>query len=81
VGPGVQNFDISLYKNFRLGSDEAHRLQIRFETYNSFNHTQFLTVDNNGRFDASGRQVNQAFGQYITAAPARRLVLGAKFYF
>ena len=38
-------------------------------------------VDNNARFDAAGNQVNQAFGQYIAAAPARRLVLGLKFYF
>jgi hypothetical protein len=81
VGPGVENFDLSLFKNFRFGSQEARRLQLRLETYNSFNHTQFTAVDNNARFDSAGNQVNKAFGQYIAAAPARRLVLAVKFYF
>jgi len=81
VGPGVENFDISLIKNFSLGSSESRRLQFRMETYNSLNHAQFTAVDNNARFDAAGNQVNKAFGQYITAAPSRRVVLGLKFYF
>ena len=79
TGPGVENFDISLFKNFRFG--ETRRLQFRFETYNAFNHAQFTAVDANARFDASGAQVNQNFGLYTAAAPARRVVLGLKFYF
>jgi hypothetical protein len=81
VGPGVENFDISLFKNFRLGSNESRRLQFRFETYNTFNHSQFTAVDAGARFDSSGNQVNQNFGRYTAAAPARRLVLGLKLYF
>ena len=81
VGPGVQNFDISLFKNFPLGKDSHRRAQFRLETYNGFNRSQFTGVDNNARFDAAGRQVNQALGQYILAAPARRVVLGLKLYF
>ena len=81
VGPGVENFDISLFKNFRLGADEARRLQFRFETYNTLNHSQFTGVDNNARFDSLGNQVSKSLGQYIAASPARRLVLGLKFYF
>jgi len=79
TGPGVENFDISLFKNFRFG--ETRRLQFRFETYNAFNHAQFTAVDANARFDVSGAQVNQNFGLYTAAAPARRVVLGLKFYF
>jgi hypothetical protein len=81
VGPGVENFDTSLFKNFRLGSDENHRLQFRLETYNTLNHAQFTTVDNNASFNAAGNQVNKEFGQYIAAAPSRRVVLALKFYF
>jgi hypothetical protein len=81
VGPGVENFDISLFKDFPLGHDEARRMQFRFETYNALNHSQFTAVDNNARFDSAGNQVNTAFGQNTAAAPARRLVLGLKFYF
>jgi hypothetical protein len=81
VGPGVENIDISIFKNFRIGANESHRLQFRFETYNTFNHAQFTAVDNNGRFDARGVQVNQQFGQYTAAAPARRVAIGLKLYF
>ncbi|HEV2687754.1 MAG TPA: hypothetical protein VGV35_04345, partial [Bryobacteraceae bacterium] len=81
IGPGVENWDMSLFKNFRLSSDDTRRLQFRLETYNTFNHSQFTGVDNNARFDSTGLQVNKALGQYIAAAPARRLVLGLKFSF
>jgi hypothetical protein len=81
VGPGVENFDTSLFKNFRLGDSETRRVQFRLETYNTLNHAQFTGVDNNARFDSSGNQVNQEFGRYIAAAPSRRLVLALKVYF
>lgn len=80
-GPGLQNFDISLFKNFRLGSNENRRLQFRFETYNAFNHTQYNAVDVAARFDQSGRQTNANYGYFTSAAPSRRLVLGLKLYF
>jgi hypothetical protein len=81
VGPGVNNFDLSLFKNFRIGKSEAQRMQIRLETYNAFNHAQFTALDNNARFDSRGNQVNQAFGSYTAAAPSRRVALGVKLYF
>lgn len=81
VGPGIEDFDISLFKNFNWGTNESRRFQFRLETYNTFNHTQFTAVDNNARFDSQGKQVNQQFGQYTAAAPSRRMVLGLKFYF
>ncbi len=81
VGPGIENVDMSLVKNFRLGSNEARRLQFRLEAYNALNHTQFTSVDNNARFDSTGKQVNQEFGQYIASGPARRVVLGLKLFF
>jgi hypothetical protein len=81
VGPGVHNLDLSLFKTFRFGADGARRAQFRLESYNAINHAQFTGVDNNARFDSAGKQVNQALSQYLTAAPARRIVLGLKFYF
>jgi hypothetical protein len=80
VGPGVENFDISLFKNFPIAG-EARQLQFRLETYNTLNHAQFTTVDNNARFDSLGNQVSRSLGQYIAAAPSRRLVLGLRFTF
>jgi hypothetical protein len=81
VGPGVENFDTSLFKNFPIGSEGAQRLQFRLETYNTFNHAQFTTVANTASFNAAGAQISQQFGQYTAAAPSRRLVLALKFYF
>jgi hypothetical protein len=80
-GPGLNVFDISLFKNFALGSNEARRLQFRLETYNAFNHSNFNAVDTAARFDAQGRQVNGRFGQYTNTLDARRIVLGVKVYF
>lgn len=80
-GPGLANWDLTLVKNFQLGSNEARKLQLRFETYNTFNHTNFSDLDRAARFDASGNQVNQRFGAYTATLDARRVVLGAKIYF
>jgi hypothetical protein len=79
--PGINNWDISLFKNFRLGSNEARRLQFRWETYNTFNHTQYNSVDTTSRWDAAGNQINGNFGYFTNAALARRMVLALKLYF
>jgi hypothetical protein len=81
IGPGTENFDISLFKTFAFSADSVRRLQFRLEAYNALNHAQFTGVDNNARFDASGNQVSTTLGQYNAAAPSRRVVLGLKLYF
>jgi len=50
-GPRLNNWDISLFRNFQLGSNEARRLQSRFESYNTFNHTLYSGIDTGARFD------------------------------
>ena len=75
------NWDISLFKNFKLGSNEARRLQFRLESYNTFNHTQYTTIDTGARFDQNNNQTNSNYGYFTAAALARRVVLGLKFYF
>lgn len=41
--PGVNNHDISIFKNFPLGK-EGQSLQLRLEMFNAFNHTQFSSL-------------------------------------
>jgi hypothetical protein len=53
-GPGINSSDLSLLKNFSLGA-ESRTLQFRLEIYNTFNHTQFATLENVARFDAARR--------------------------
>jgi hypothetical protein len=71
-GPGINNWDISLFKNFALWS-ERKTLQFRCEMYNAFNHTQYSSVDTTARFDTAGNQVNARFGQ-VTATRSPRVV-------
>jgi hypothetical protein len=87
-GPGTNNWDISLFKNFNLAPEGRVRLQYRLEMYNAFNHTQFTGVDTTARFDLNKQpgdpsyQVNGTFGQYSAAlANSRRIVMGLKLNF
>ncbi|MGH9629196.1 MAG: hypothetical protein ACRD7E_12825, partial [Bryobacteraceae bacterium] len=73
-GPGINNWDFTLQKNFPV--TERSRFQLRWEFYNLFNHTQWSTVDNSARFDSAGRQVNGQFGQ-ITGARLERQMQGS----
>ncbi|MEP7365071.1 MAG: TonB-dependent receptor [Acidobacteriota bacterium] len=78
-GPGINNFDIAVFKNFPI--HEKIRLQFRSEMYNVFNHTQFSNVDTTARFDAQGRQVNAQFGQFTAARDPRQIQFSLRFYF
>ena len=78
-GPGINNFDLALFKNFPI-RDRA-RLQLRCDAYNAFNHTQFSAVNAAARFDATGAQVNTLFGQLTAARDARIMQLSARFSF
>ena len=69
-GPGINNWNMSLFKNVRVGHAKA---QFRAEAYNVFNHTQFSNVNTEPRFDAQGNQVSGAFGQ-VTAARDPRIM-------
>ncbi len=79
-GPGIENWDATLFKDFPLGK-ESRLFQLRWEVYNVFNHTQFLGVDNNARFDTTGGQVNGRFGQLISARNPRIMQVSLRFTF
>lgn len=79
-GPGVNNWDIALYKNFPIR--ERTRLQFRCELYNAFNHTQFRDVDTTARFDPkTGQQVSRSFGQIVSARNARIMQFALRLHF
>jgi hypothetical protein len=42
IGPGFYRFDLALYKNFRI--KERVTLQIRGESFNALNHTNFASL-------------------------------------
>ncbi|HEY6293825.1 MAG TPA: carboxypeptidase-like regulatory domain-containing protein [Terriglobia bacterium] len=73
-GPGINNFDFALMKDTRI--TESTRIELRFEFFNLFNHTQFdpngITTDINA---------GPVFGQELAAYDPRLIQLAAKFYF
>ncbi|WP_158794581.1 TonB-dependent receptor [Granulicella sp. L60] len=73
VGPGLFNWNLALFKEFRLTSHEGPRFQFRAESYNTFNHTEFNAVSTG--FTSSN------FGQVTSTYDPRVLQLGAKFLF
>jgi len=46
-GGGMQNWDLSIFKNIPLGSNEQRYLQLRGEAFNIFNHTNFQGINLN----------------------------------
>jgi hypothetical protein len=78
-GPGINNWDSSLFKNFLV--TERLRGQLRVEAYNLFNHTNFSGVDTAAKFNAAGAQTNLTFGQYSAAQFPRRLQLALRLTF
>ena len=72
VGPGNFNFNMALFKSIPFKAD-GPRLELRFESFNTFNHTQFSGLDTSF--------TDGNFGQVTSSADARRLQLGGKFYF
>ncbi len=67
-GPGINNLDMALFKNFDLV--RGARLQFRFESFNAFNHPQFDGVSTN--------IASPTFGRLTSARPGRINQLGLK---
>ena len=91
-GPGVNNFDLSLFKNIVYGRGEGRYIQLRGESFNAFNHTQWSGVNTSAVFNSSGVLTNLptalggtggrfGFGATNTVRSARIIQLAVKLYF
>lgn len=91
-GPGLQQWDMSLFKNISI--KEKARLQLRLEAYNAFNHTEWGGVNSTITFNSAGKIINLptqlggtggrfGFGALnsVRLNSQRILQVGAKFYF
>lgn len=79
-GPGINNWDISLFKNFHLGPERL-RWQFRGESYHTFNHTRFSGLNTAAQFNRDGAQVNSRFSGFPNARNPRRLQLALRLNF
>jgi len=72
IGPGLNNFDVALLKNFSFAG--TRRIQFRSEVFNMFNHPNFNLpesfVDNRA-----------TFGKILSAKPSRQIQFALKLLF
>jgi Carboxypeptidase regulatory-like domain/TonB-dependent Receptor Plug Domain len=80
-GPGIHNWDITAFKNIPLRGENGPTLQLRWEIYNVFNHTQYEGVNTAARFDPAGNQVNATLGQITSTRPPRQMQGSLRFVF
>lgn len=73
-GPGSFNTDLALLKSIAVS--ESKSLQLRLETFNIFNHSQFF-----GPQAVNGNISSPLFGKVVKAAPPRLMQLAVKFSF
>jgi len=66
--PGINNHDISIFKNFPLGGEGSRYLQLRFEFFNAFNHTQFTGINAGTTLAVPIRDASGNITSYTTGA-------------
>jgi len=73
VGPVIFNWNLSLFKSIPLTAHEGTKIELRFESFNTFNHTSFQGVDT-GFHDGNFGAVTNDYGP-------RTMELGGKIRF
>lgn len=73
VGPGIFNWNLSLFKSIPLTAHEGPKIELRFESFNTFNHVDFQGVDT-GSHDGNFGAVTSDYGP-------RTMELGGKIVF
>ncbi|HEX4486461.1 MAG TPA: hypothetical protein VH088_09365, partial [Terriglobales bacterium] len=71
--PGRQNWNLALFKSFVISESRGTRFELRAESFNTFNHTEFK--------DVSTTFSNGNFGAITSAHDPREIQLGAKLIF
>ncbi len=72
-GPGRQNWNLALFKSFLFSEERGSRLELRAESFNTFNHTQLK--------DVSTTLSSSNFGTVTSAHDPREIQLGLKLIF
>jgi hypothetical protein len=85
-GPGRDNWNLSLFKNFVISEARGSQFELRLETFNTFNHPQIQSIPTGAGCDptiATGPQCagTSNFGQPNGFFPGRIVQLGGKISF
>jgi carboxypeptidase family protein len=86
TGPGINNWDMGLAKTFRFS--ERVGFQLRADTFNTFNHTQYgvapgglIGFGSGGGNNPGATLGSPTFGKITSAMPGRIMQLGGKITF
>ena len=71
IGPGTQNFDLSMHKRFRFLEKKA--LDVRWDVFNSLNRAKFS--------NPSGNLASSSFGKVTSAGDGRIMQVGLRIEF
>jgi hypothetical protein len=89
-GPGLSNWDVSLFKKIPYSQEASRYIQLRLEVFNAPNHTEWNTYVTGATFNAAGQIANlpsatnrHGFGALNTVRTnsQRILQIAAKIYF
>ena len=72
-GPGRDNWNVSLFKSFLFSESRGSRFEVRVETFNTFNHTQFQGIGTS--------YPSTQFGTVTSMYDPRTIQLAAKLMF
>jgi hypothetical protein len=78
-GPGRDDWNLSLFKNFVLNAERGSRIEFRVETFNTWNHVQFKGDVNNGGISNNFGASN--FGAITGAFDPREFQFALKLFF
>jgi hypothetical protein len=80
IGPGLSNFDFSLFKNNHIKRiSDSFNVQFRAECFNIFNRANFSPpLDNRNIFDSTGNSVGSAGLITGTETPSRQIQFALK---
>ncbi|HVH85638.1 MAG TPA: TonB-dependent receptor [Terriglobales bacterium] len=80
-GPGRDNWNLSMFKNFAFG--ETRRFEFRADAFNAWNHRQFRNINTSFVPDKNNPALNTntSFGQVSSTFDPRVFQLGAKLVF
>ena len=72
IGPGMNRWDMSLFKNFTLGEGLGRMLQFRADVYNAFNHPSFYPPANSlfNQLDDGQPAIEQFRCDHLRQGPA-----------
>jgi hypothetical protein len=82
-GPGFNNTDMAIEKDiYFLPGHENVYMELRLESYNVFNHTNFNNPSSTPTFGGNGLvSTTSTFGQITSAQPGRQSQIAVKIYF